>query len=526
MTEQKRAILWIAVSSEVQAEDDKESLEEQRRTGIEWAEANNCDIIKIFVWDGKSRWESDPIQALEDYAAKGWYQYHELRQMWRDQAFDVLICHNHSRLGRSFTMQSWVIENVIRSGALIYRILGGWIQKNDYAGQLALGGFANISEISRLVELRKGAMRKRAERGLSQLNMTRAHLKVRDPITGKEIAVILNEKYRPMWTALAEVVLSGVGKKFWGVELARRGYVNDDGLPFDANVLYKTLNNPSFWGHAVFRAGKAARGKLGRFAYDKNTPPPEGISLVYDVYPPVYTGALAEAVKQEMIRRTHMTGTRRPQNTMPLSGLFVCADCGSSLIVYSKKRNNGSVYYALRCVVAGDKRLTKITCSARRLQPIAPVIEWLNARLLEWIAAGCFVVDEPSSDNARKELLRLEKQLKELQSKIDVLVEEMTMADASLRDVYRQHLLRAKTRYDALFKEHSRLFHTVEAQSNTHAQQNDMLSSLSEYGERALDTLWARPEREINRFFHALFGDYVAVWDVETRNFVRFKRRS
>ena len=86
---------------------------------------------------GQGTLRGQPINGSDIEAAMGTNRNpDELREMWRAKAFDVLWCHNHSRLGRSFTLQSWVIENVIRSGAKLYRHIGGWIRHDDYGGQI------------------------------------------------------------------------------------------------------------------------------------------------------------------------------------------------------------------------------------------------------------------------------------------------------------------------------------------------------------------------------------------------------
>jgi hypothetical protein len=83
MSKKTRAVIWCAVSSEEQAKSDKISLAVQEREMRAFAEREGYEIVRTFIWDGYSRWESDPIAALEDFAEQGRFEYHELRQMWR-----------------------------------------------------------------------------------------------------------------------------------------------------------------------------------------------------------------------------------------------------------------------------------------------------------------------------------------------------------------------------------------------------------------------------------------------------------
>ena len=94
-----RAVIWKAVSSERQANDDKVSLEEQERLAREWCENNGYDIIKVLEVPGYSRRESDIITALDDFAQQGIYAYRDLRSMWQNDDFDVLVAYSHDRLG-------------------------------------------------------------------------------------------------------------------------------------------------------------------------------------------------------------------------------------------------------------------------------------------------------------------------------------------------------------------------------------------------------------------------------------------
>jgi hypothetical protein len=88
MATQLRVGLWLAVSSEAQAKEDKISLQEQERVGREWVAAQpNAQIVKVFHWDGYSRSETDVLTAYEDFATQGRYEYHELRQMWQAHGF-------------------------------------------------------------------------------------------------------------------------------------------------------------------------------------------------------------------------------------------------------------------------------------------------------------------------------------------------------------------------------------------------------------------------------------------------------
>jgi DNA invertase Pin-like site-specific DNA recombinase len=163
----KRAVIWKAVSSERQALEDKVSLPEQERLAREWCEANQYQIVRVLEIPGHSRRESDIITALEDFAQDGVYAYHDLRRMWQNKEFDVLVAYAHDRLGRSNTLHSWVVENVILEGMQIYLIAdGGFVDLEDFRYKLAIGGMMVATPIDRLVRATSAAKDKLTLQGL------------------------------------------------------------------------------------------------------------------------------------------------------------------------------------------------------------------------------------------------------------------------------------------------------------------------------------------------------------------------
>lgn len=505
-----RGVIWVGVSSDRQV-DDKISMDAQLEMCKAYAEANGIEVIRVFWWDGESRWESDPVTALEEFAKIERFEYHELRRLWQQKAFDILICHNHSRLGRSFTMQSWVIENVIRSGAQIYRIQGGLISAADYAGQIALGGFSTVSEISRFVEMRKSAIRRRLERGLPQSKHIFSHRVIRDS-RGKALKLIVDEDYRPLWNDFADLFLSGAGVQTIEKQLAERGHLRKSGKPHPASSLYRMLHNPMFWGHTFWNT-KGHRKYHGAWAYDDTVEPDDGIVLFRHTHDPVYTGAQADAIKAELKRRHQLFGRAKAHGFYMFMALTVCSACGRNLAGSS----DGHGWRGYRCGGASwDICQNKQHISEKVLKA------WFDARLRVWLEAGEVAFpdpSEPANGSALRRIEQLESEAEELSRKIDVLILEQSIADADLRDIYRTNIRQLKDRYDIIVPQARQLRYQHESMLQKRANTNKTLEELRVL---SVDKLWEKPAHEINQLLHRLLGDNRIVVDLTTKTVVGY----
>lgn len=516
----QKCVIWVGVSSDKQT--DNVSLDEQLRACRQFADDESMDVVRVFWWDGESRWESDPIQALEDFAAQGRYEYHELREMWRARAFDVLICHNHSRLGRSFTMQSWVIENVIRHGARIYRILGKWIDSSDYVGQVALGGFASVSEVTRFVELRKAGIERRLQRGLPQSRLIFSHRKVVDPDTGKAVRLEVDESLRGLWNDVEAVLLSGVSALRIERALAERGHVAANGKPYPPGSIYRILHNPTFWGHQFWNKGGKYRRYHGGWAYDDEVEPPPDVRLYRNKFLPVYTGEQAERVKNELRRRADIRGRRAPDSDYPLSGLFVCAECGRALSMYlSRGKKPHYIYRAMRCSYANNFD----GCTARSVVSERKLIRFVDERLRAWLEAGALVdaheaLRDTSDDTIALEQLRAARD--RVENQINTLILEQSEADTDVREMYRQQIRTLKTRMDALDSDIQRASHQLK---QTERQQRNTETFLRRLNIEAMETFWQREPFEINQFLAGLMGNTVFVADMRLGKVVGYAER-
>lgn len=477
------------------------------------AAAENWEIVKVFSWDGYSRWESDPIAALEDFAEQGRFEYHELRRMWRERAFDVLLLYTHSRAGRSFTMQSWVIENVIRHGGEVYRVHGGWINKRDYAFQIGIGGVLSTADIDRLIEQRFHAMNQRAAQGLPTTSSPPlSHIVRRDELgrpladeRGRPLPMIVDERLRRFWDDAAVLFLEGISFKSLEIELYRRfGHVAVNGKPYAANAIRTAYVNPIFWGHSArhYNDGRKHGYKVGAWVYDEALPAPEGVLLHRHTHEAVYQGELADRVRAELRRReTVARGRSSSYGSGRFTGLFICGEC-TYYFGYSRKGKYSYLYCGARNVGAYHSRLCGQK-SGLREQQAQGFIDALLRRALDVNALAILFRDTMPVPNPaqRADLIRLE--ISNLETQVQRLVLKQATAPDNLSHIYDAEIQRIGERHVILTNQIEQAAYIEErTRMETEAEQQ----TLGEIRDMGLPVFWSQSDRAINQALHRLLG--------------------
>lgn len=507
-TDRLRIVVWCAVSSDTQAEDDKASLPDQERAGREWAQANGGLLLDVLRWDGYSRWESDPISALEEYAREGRMEYHRLREMWQARALDVLWCANHSRLGRSFTMQSWVIENVIRSGARIYRAAGGWITDTDYPMQVAMGGFATTTEMERLRHGIRIGLDKRLQLGRPLgSSAIWSHRQVRDD-KGRVYTLSVDEDKRDVLERAADLILEGLPWAKLEMELYSRYGYGRGGKPYAFQMFYTLFYHPVFHGHVArnFNASAAERTIARRWVVDPYAPVPEGIQVVRDAMPPVFTGQRGEAIRQELLRRidngkgraAHINPDTQKRRSSMFSGLLVCV-CGYRR-AYRKRKPTHRATYA--CESVQRRKYSGFICNEK------PVFEhvvqaYLDTRLREMVAApenDVFFTADTSTD-WRAEVNRLRQQNERYEIQIRRLIQKQADMSADLARLYDDEIRAISDKLRA-----SQASFQQAQQSLYHQKSGEHERTIETIRAMTVDAFWQLPTWRINTLLHALLG--------------------
>lgn len=501
-----RSVIWCAVSSRAQNEPDKVSLPQQEDDGRKLALSHDWRVVDVMRVPGHSRRYIDFHKLSADAAQQGIDAFHRLEKHWEARDFDVMIVLDGNRFARTQALHAYVVERTIHIGARIYSLMDGWIDKQNHRMWIAMNGYKSAGEIDRFVQARDRAMTARAERGLpitSRIPMS--HQVVRDPKSGKALCLEVNEDKRRLWNDLAELVLEGVAWDRMEVELYERfGHANEEGEPYYANCMYRLLMKPVFWGHTA-RHHNSANSKngfrFGRWIWDESAPIPEGSTMFRNTHEPVWAGELGDRIRHELDRRAvHIKGSARTAYTHRLSGLAICAECGS----FMATRVDGS-YLGLYCPASkGRPALPK--CSHRRVvserKIIARIDEFVKQMLREK-TTDIFNSSQPETAHAQERIVLLDEEIAEVEDKIRALIRKQITAGDDIQYIYDEELDKLNVQLKAMKEARTRLQgESLAAQTTTSNQQ----VTLEELAKLTLEKFWHQESRKINQMLHRIMG--------------------
>jgi DNA invertase Pin-like site-specific DNA recombinase len=500
-----RALIWCAVSTKAQTNEDRETIPIQRRDGLAWCDANHCEVIDILEVPGHSRRYIDIHDCARDMAAQGIDAFYKLIDYWNRRAFDVLVVRDGDRFARTQSLHAYVVERTIEVGARIYSLNDGWIDESNYRMFISMSGYKAASSIDSLVKMRSAGLQRRVERGLHMTHIPFTHSVVRNPENGRAVCLEVREELRRVFDDAATLLLEGVGWTVFSHEMYRRFGHAKDGRAYHQNVFYRMFYCPYTWGYAA----RGYKHKKGLWAFDETIPLPEGVTVNRSPDPPVpavYTGELAERLKAELRRRVLVTkGHASPRLSHKFTGLLICADCGRRMTVNNL---SGSRTY-WRCVVV-DHRNPGEKCTNRTMLHDSVAAQQIGEFLAAWIAlkrsdieAVLNASSDTSQESRRTELLQRE--IDELTEELDRLINaQKKEALAVVRERYALQIDETGQRLEILYANLKEAQQTGEPADVIIARQvaYNYVSSLSQ------ENFWSLPSREINQLLHALMGKH------------------
>ena len=509
-----RAIIWTAVSTKEQTNEDKFSLPLQADEGRAICTANDWRIVDVLEVPGHSRHYSD-IHELAAHARKqGINAFDKILEYWEHKAFDVLICRDGNRFARRQSLHAYFVENTIDIGARIYS-KGAWVDKSNYLEWTMSNGYKAASEVNWLVEARNAGMEKRMERGLNGgLGVPDPYRIVRNE-SGKALRLEFRPEYRRLMDDAADLLLARVGWKAFAVDLYRRdGHVNPKtGQPYHDNNFYRWFYNPYVWGITA----KNYEGKYGLWVFDENEPLPDGVKVNRHPNPPIpaaWTDDKADLIKAELRRRATMVTGRAVANTkFAFTGLFVCATCGRRMAVDNKANH---LYW--RCSSHTYRHSqTGQACTNRRLLRNDVAEDQINDFLVQLLAQEHldFVLltsERDDVERARQNAESLQHEIAKLQSEIGTMIVRQSQAPSNVQDSYSRQIDQASQRLAILESNLKRAAVSVEGPAIVSARQlaYERLQTMG------LPALWQLSPSEVNQLLHALMGKYCfAVTDGE-----------
>lgn len=508
-----RAVLWVSVSTAPQAADDKLSLPTQEQAARELCDRKGWQPVDVLVVDGHSRRYIDIRECARDMEAKGITAFTRLMEHWKARDFDVLIVRDASRFARTQALHAYVVESTIDAGATLYSLQDGPIDETNYRMWTAMAGYAAASEMDRLRKLQKEAYRRAAARGLPLHRMPDTHRKVRDE-RGRAIGVEVVPAQREFYTRAGELLLEGVSWSQLGEALYTRfGAVNPrTGRPMLPAGIYRRLYSGPFWGHVV--SGTSARKMLDHRdlwmidpAYRDEAP--DGVTVHYDVLPPVLDGDFAARVKAELIRR--MSSGRRkhkPVHVYRYSGLLLCGACGRRMIAsydhYTPRTPRARPLVRYKC--SGAKRPGG-PCRVGIMVRESVIDDWLDTllrRLMRVSDPETFSgLGESNAETAQRQLEHVERTVSDLDARMRRTALRLSETDdpviiASITHVL-QELSEQRTAAD---KARAQLLASVPSEE----QQQAVRTAFDDVRTLGLTAFWAQPALRINQLLHRLLG--------------------
>lgn len=524
-----RAAIWCAVSTHAQHEPEKVSLPEQEEQSRLHAQKNGWQVVDLMKVPGHSRRYIDFHELAADAAKESIDAFYRLKAHWEAKGFDVLIIRDGDRFARTQAFHAYITEQVIKCGATIYSLQDGLIDERNYRMWIAMSGFKAAGEIDRLVKARDSAMTSLAKRGLPITSrIPISHRAVRDEKTGKVIRFEVNESRRRMWDDLAILILEGVAWERIERELYHRyGHVNDQGEMFYPLYMHRVVMRPLFWGHmARFHCSKESKNgfKTGRWVYDESEPVPEGTLVFRNTHNAVWTGELADRVRQELDRRSqHIRGRARPQTTHILSGLVICGECGAFMSVFADR---GSKYRGVFCPASKGKATLRHSCSNRGVTNQRIIIARLNAYLAQMLCdntTDIFTDQVTDMPNLESRVTRLNADIAALEDRVRIAVRKQTTAREEVQHIFDEEIEKLSDQLKAMRQSRSQLQgETLATQNKTAVRQ----ASLEDLASLTLERFWQQESRAINQTLHRLMGNRrLVVLGGDIQGTVEVKRR-
>lgn len=507
----KRAILWIAVSSGQQADEEKDSLPEQERRLREISSERDWQIVDMITVPGHSRvyynYPEFAAAALqEDISGPA-----RMLEHWARRDFDIFACIAGDRFGRAASIFNEVVERTYDAGAQVFTMRDGLIERGNEGTWAVMASYAASSEVKELRRRHIFGMNKRAEKGLPvSPRIVFSHKVVRDEI-GRAQKIAVKDEYRQLFADVAKVLLDRT--PWYAVERVlyeRYGHVAANGKPYHTTFFYRILNSPVFWGNNAryYADGRSEHSRqIGGWMFDSGDPAPEGVLIYYNTHEPMYSDDLATSVKAELRRRLELSGSSRPNSIYAFSRLLECRACGHGMS-WLTGRNN---LRRARCNVAyGLLPRWQRACSERRHISERYAVEYMKtliALVVEAADVSALLSTLAEVQAPVDETPMLIKEIETLEEQGRVLIQKQMTARGSTSKLYDEQMDILGERIELL---------TARLQAAQHRQPtpfdlHDQRSAVDDM--RALGArFWELPPGEINQYLHrALRGHKLLV---------------
>lgn len=506
-----RVLIWAAVSSKAQTAREKMSLPDQEARGLAWAASAGGRVVDILRVPGHSR----RYTSLRDVAIaanrKGIDAFTRLDTHLEARDFDVLWVRDADRIGRTQALVAEITERLIAGGARIYSDGDGWVDSQNFRMWVAMAGYKAAASIDGFVKARQATFVQLLNGGMRPTGrMPFSHRYVYSPDTGLRIGIAVQEALAPVFADMAALLLDGVSWRQLDLVMQHDyGHTHLDGHAFSHGLLRSTIMNVVFWGHVAYHYSPTDSPHLrGAWVFDDHEEPPDGVLLKRHTHEAIYTGAVADSVRDELRRRAVVVkGRSYPQHTQRFAGLFVCGGCGYTMVT-TNTRKAERTYYMLRCTANNSPRLQ--ACPNPQYLSVSKAQRQLDARLrvlLDSPSVEHLFATAPEVDYASQRHT-LQTSLDECERQIRNLIGAQARAPEGAAALYQDEIAHLTERLEHL-KQQQR--HITDEQARASRAQAALLAGLDQLRESSVDALWQRSDREINQVLISIFADYQIV---------------
>ncbi len=494
-----RCIVWTAVSTEVQAQDDKASLAEQERQSRALAEANGWRVLDVLRVPGHSRRYIDIHDASRDMLAEGIDAFARLLQHWHDADFDILIVRDGNRFARTQTLHAYVTERTITAGARIYSLADGWIDEHNYRMWIAMNGYSAASDIDRLVKASQAPKERLAERGLPPQGPAPWFMRIERTEYGRALTASIDRTYQRLYDDLAALILEGVSWRNMEHELWNRFGHGKNGRAWKKHTMYFAVMRAAWWGHSArnFANTSAPNGQASDlWIFDEDAPLPPGVTIYRHTHDPVWSGEAAERIKAELRRRRHeLRGNARKGHIHRFTGLVMCGHCG-----YIMSHNYGSY----QCRSKWQSIDSPSRCTRSRSIPWRLIQDYATDILTRMIdqADPEFFIRPDVQDNPAQRIASIEADIASIEAQTRRLITKQASAPESLHQLYDEQIQG--------FGEQLRILQAsltaARLEWQHHRADDAQLAFRDLTAYPSLDEFWASGEVRVNQVMHRLMA--------------------
>lgn len=334
---QPRIVFWQAVSSEEQATD-KESLDYQRERNHEHAARWNGIIVDELVVDESRNivlWE-DARDSIEAYA--------KLDSLIKRRAFDILMCMDATRLGRTRAIITTLVTLCERANIRVYETssppssIDGPVATADMQLLMLFKSHQSEQEIKKFTERSLFGRQARAKKGKHAGNPPYGYIRVYNEL-GESYAIVDEEKAAAV--RLFYDLFLNHGRSLTAIcqELNTLGFLSPQSKrPWVPGTLRQMLKNR--WAYA----GYTTWGTLSKHTL------PEGVFRAKAEWVALITEDMARAAEEQL--KLRVQAPRSVSSPYRFSMVARCGYCGGNIIVKNRAGRSGCITNRYACTNA------------------------------------------------------------------------------------------------------------------------------------------------------------------------------